>query len=437
MTKESDSPPRRSRRSDPREETPSNLDIDLEHNGSSGRLPPTPPPRSVSFKKNKSKDFESPGIKTVGTEDTTLTINHVQSTKRSGGGMALGRPIMGLIGLFVLFSLGAGVWGFLRIPGLYKQIKELEHQVDRLEGQVDRLEGEVNRFENLNQQLNATVVELEGINQDLNTTANRLEAQVDELEIINDELSLENERFRQLNDELKESTDELALEVGKLEENVGDLTARNAELRNLTIVLQGETDRLGDQVDSLNTTAASLAQENERLQSLNSNLATIVGFLNETNGEITETLEGVTEFLADQIVGNRQLLLANLENSFSSQINNWDCAFRDTFRGESFILDEDSPIGINNVGEVLAHVEDRILSEFCANRIDFENYLEGRYGLSGMTANQLYQGVAIYTNDVLNYYFPDPGRPGLTPDDWAEAGYDCVNVPDFSFGSSV
>lgn len=178
-----------------------------------------------------------------------------------------------------------------------------------------------------------------------------------------------------------------------------------------------------------------MAQENQRLQTLNSNLEILVGFLNETSGEITETLEGITEFLAEQIVGNRQLLLENLQNSFSSQINSWDCAFRDTFRGESFILDEDSPIGIN-VGEVLAHVEDRILSEFCVDRVDFENYLERRYGLLDMTTNQWYQGVAIYTNDVLNYYFPDPGRPGLTPNDWAEADYDCVNVPDFVFGSS-
>jgi len=248
MTGKSDSSLRHSRRSGPHEETSAYLGTDLEYNGSSGSLPPTPPPRSVSFKKNKSKDFDSPGIKTVGTEDTTLTINHVQTTKRSGGGLALGRPIMALIGLFVLVSLGAGVWGFLRIPGLYKEIKELEHQVDRLEGQVDRLEGEVDRFEDLNHQLNATVVELEAINQGLNATANRLEGQVDELEIINDELSLENDRFGRLNDELKESTDELALEVDKLEENVGNLTARNAELRNLTSVLQNETDRLSNQV---------------------------------------------------------------------------------------------------------------------------------------------------------------------------------------------
>jgi len=64
-----------------------------------------------------------------------------------------------------------------------------------------------------------------------------------------------------------------------------------------------------------------LAQENQRLQTLNSNLEILVGFLNETSGEITETLEGITEFLAEQIVGNRQLLLENLQNSFSSQIN--------------------------------------------------------------------------------------------------------------------
>lgn len=100
------------------------------------------------------------------------------------------------------------------------------------------------------------------------------------------------------------------------------------------------------------------------------------------------------------------------------------------------MTDLDSPIG-EETGEVLSYVEEAILNEFCADRIDFENYLEQRYGLDAMSANNLFQGVAIYTADMLDYYFPDdPQRPGLSPDDWADAAYDCENVPPYQFGKT-
>ena len=93
-----------------------------------GSAPPTPPPRSVSYSRSARFKGESPGIKTVGTEDT-LTINHVTSN-RSAGMLGMSRPVMILVGLFALSTLGAGLWGFLTIPGLYDQIEELELQVN-------------------------------------------------------------------------------------------------------------------------------------------------------------------------------------------------------------------------------------------------------------------------------------------------------------------
>ena len=326
----------------------------------------------------------SPGLKTVGTEDT-LTIRHVNSSSGTSTAMGLSKPLLGLMVALILSSLGAGVWGFLTIPGLYDQILDLEDQVDRLTGQVDRLEKQVDQLaeqidllETLKDGLNSTV-------KDLNSTVLRLEDNVDELEFLNEELS-----------------DEVAL-----------LTESNAELRLL--------------VNTLNTTVDELVNENNRLQQLTANLETIATFLNETSLQISDTIDGVANFLAEQIVANRQILLEILENTFSSQIINWDCAFRDIFQFESL----NSPIGMESLEESLDYIDGRILSEFCADRNDFEDYLDSTYGLALVTANNLHQAVAVYTTAQLNYYFPDPGQQGLTPQDWADADYNCLNVPPF------
>ena len=239
-------------------------------------------PRKSVSKKNKS-DVEqpmefsrslpsTPDTKSSADSGNTLTIRH-ENAKSGGSGartiLGMTKPAMALVGLFALGSLGAGLWGWLTIPGLYDQIEELEYQVDRLEVEVDR-------FEELNQQLNESIAELQGINQDLRSSV---------------------------------------------------------------------TD---------------LQKENDRLQKLNDNLESIVGFLNETSAVIGETLDDVTEYLAEQITVNRVIVLETLENTFQQDMNNWDCAYRDIFRSEPFVADENAPIGLNSLPAVLNYVQDRV-----------------------------------------------------------------------------
>jgi outer membrane murein-binding lipoprotein Lpp len=395
-------------------------------------LPATPPARSVSYSKrstptksSRSSDIESPGLKTVGTEDT-LTINHVASTSRSSHLLGMSKPVMALVGMLTLSSMGAGLWGFLTIPGLYDQIEELEVQVDRLEGEVDRLAGEVDRFAILNQDLNTSILELQSINRDLNATANRLEDSVEDLEVLNEQLEA-------TNGALNQTASALALQVDNLQGVVEDLEFENTQLRLIRGDLEADVEELGTQVENLNATVTDLANENERLGQLSTNLETIVGFLNTTTIDLGETLDDVTTSLANAIADQREILFENTENAYTLAISNWDCAFRDTFRGDSFITDEDSVIGEADLPAVLLHVQDRILTEYCVNRTDFENYLDGEFGLLNMTTSNLYRGVAVYTGYVLNYYFPDPGLPGLTEDDWIEASYECENLPTYVY----
>lgn len=333
---------------------------------------------------------------------------------------------MALVGMLTLSSLGAGMWGFLTIPGLYDQIEELEVQVDRLEGEVDRLAGEVDRFAILNQDLNASILELQDINRDLNATATRLEDSVEDLEVLNDQLEA-------TNGALNQTAGDLALQVDNLQRVVEDLEFENNQLRLIRGDLEADVAELGTQVENLNATVADLASENERLDQLSTNLETIVGFLNTTTIDLGETLDSVTTALVNAIAEDREVFFENVENAYTSAINSWDCAFRDSFRGDPFITDEDSAIGEDDLPAVLSHVQDRILTEYCVNRTDFELYLENEFGLLNMTTSNLYRGVAVYAGYVLNYYFPDPGLPGLTEDDWIEASYKCENLPTYIY----
>lgn len=243
--------------------------------------PVTPPPSKGTEYSRNANNVETPDtVRSGGSggndKNNALTINHVTSASRSSTIMGMSKPVMGLVSLLTLGSLGAGLWGWFTIPGLYDQIEELEAQVDRLANEVDR-------FEVLNDELNATVAELQVINQDLNATAADLRNSVDDLE-----------------------------------------------------------------------------HENNRLTRLNDNLESIVGFLNETSAQIGETLDDVTEYLAEQITASRVIFLETLENTYQQDMSNWDCAYRDVFRGEPFITNEDAPIGLANLGRVFDYVEDRV-----------------------------------------------------------------------------
>ena len=345
--------------------------------------PASPPVRNVRFSSSTKKTAESPGIETVGSDTTTgskLTIHHAFSgTPTSSGSRAIlgmSRPVAAIAATLLMGTVGAGIWGWIQIPGLNNQIKKLESQVNRLQAEVDRLETEVDRlevqndrFELLNGELNQTVIDLRDVNEDLRSTATSLE----------------------------ESVNELNSTVGNLEKINQNLTA-----------------------------------ENERFANLNQELGTIVAFLNETAIEFNETYESLTSYLAEQIVANRVLVLQTLENLYTQQVLFWDCSFRDVFRGENFILNEDLVIG-SQLPSVLEYVEERVLSELCLNASDFESFLDSRYSLDLFSANQLYQGVALYSNAALDYYFPDPGEAGLTADVWSKSNYRCENVTKFRF----
>jgi predicted nuclease with TOPRIM domain len=385
----------------------------------------------------------------------SLLIEHNVSTNngRSGGrarsaGLIFGmsKPIFALVAGSLLLTSGAAAYfltGWLEIPGLNNQIKALEVQVDRLAGEVDRLVAENDRYESLNDQLNTTIQEFAGLNDQLNMTATHLEGINKNLNATNlqlkdriEDLSQQNQEYATLNAELNAITVQLANEVDQFRRAIATLILENADLANLSDKLAGLTGDLGSIAEDQNLTIAALeltvtdiVSENTRLADLNNDLTNIASFLSETSAGLDTSLQQVAQFLAGQITANRILVLGSLENTYRQRITNWDCDYRDIFRVFAFGDDYDVVIPAADENMVIRYVSDRVLSELCLDRTDFEQYLFNTIPQEeGLTSNRLMTVVLVYTTTALDYYFPEAGEDGLSALDWADAAYDCQNL---------
>eukprot|EP00934_Nitzschia_sp_Nitz4_P007622 Nitzschia sp. Nitz4//scaffold10_size219509//133703//134911//NITZ4_001439-RA/size219509-processed-gene-0.340-mRNA-1//-1//CDS//3329532953//7612//frame0 len=373
-----------------------------------------------------------------------VTIEHKvnSSTNRSAGLiMGMTKPAMAIAGLLVMGGVGAAAFGWFQIPGLNDQIDALEAQVTALSNEVDRLTEENNRYETLNDMLNETVADFRNLTESLNSTVIELQDVADDLNQTNlelqeqvSQLTAQNLEYAQLNQDLNATATRLAEEVDFFEIAVANLILENGALSNTTEALQRVNAELGNLTDTQNqtlvemaTVLGDLASENDRLESLNNDLVTIVSFLNETSLDIDESLQQVTEFLADQIIANSVLLAESLENTYRQQIQNWDCDYRDYFREEPY--GENYTMVITDLPTVLSYVDDRVLSDMCLDVDDFEAYLVNTYADS-ITSYRLIAGVTEYTTRALTYYFPDVDETGVTPQEWADASYSCRNLED-------
>lgn len=379
--------------------------------------------------------------------------HHVKTTSSSArsAGLLLGmtKPALGIVGLLILGTGAAAAFGWFQIPGLSNQIDELEAQVAQLSGEVDRLSAENDRYETLNDKLNQTVAEFRDLNQDLNDTVTELESISDGLNSTRGELlqrvrelTTENENYARMNRELNNTAARLAQEVDFFELALSKLVLENGALSNLTESLQGITTEFGTLTEEQNKTLLGLydvlnglTSENERLESLNNDLVKIVTFLNETSLGLDNSLQQVSAFLADQITVNQVLVLASLENTYRQKVQTWDCDYRDHFAEESF--GQDFNVLISNITQVVDYIDERVLSEICLNKSDFQQYLRAEFP-EGLNSFRLMRGVNDYALSALNYYFPQANQTGVSPDDWADASYDCQKLQEpFSRSAAI
>lgn len=374
-----------------------------------------------------------------------VTIEHNVKSATSGGtrsaGLILGmsKPAMGIAAMLLLGAGGAAAFGWFQIPGLNSQIKELEAQVAALSTEIDRLAEENDRFETLNDELNQTVAEFASLNQDLNNTVTELKDITGDLNSTNseliervDELATENANYEQLNNELNATADRLEQEVEFFEVAIGELVLENENLSNLTASLQGVTEQLGNLTTSQNETLTELytvlndvSTENDRLEQLTTDLLTVVSYLNDTSLGFGDTLQQITNFIAGQITTNQVFLAIDLEQTYTSKIDNWDCDYQIEFREEVFAQNYDNPI--SDMPRVLDYFDQRIFNEVCIDVDDFEAFLVNEYP-SDVTTNNFERALNNYTAATFDFYFPEEGEEGITLSEWAEASFKCSNL---------
>jgi len=328
-------------------------------------------------------------------------------------------------------------------PFTQDDIDNLKSEIDRMEDLNKELSNQLDDYEDLTNRLNVSVEELKRQNEILSESNdryedlnNQLNDTVAELKEQNQVLAGHLDVFEQLNKDLNATSDRLEDEVDRLEGEVGDLTGQNDRLEGLVGSLTNETARLNqlndlleDNVDRLGDNVNKLETENIRLENSIVDLRTVINFWDGVTDNVEQTYDEMTAFLANQISTNRVLVLEALQNTYHQRVANWDCALKDQFAMDAFASDENLSVPQARIDAVLEYVDERVLTDLCLDKNDFQKYLEDNYTLNDITINRLVTSVQRYTWSAIDYYFPETGESGLTTQIWSAAEYDCGKLP--------
>lgn len=409
---------------------------------------------------------------------SVITIEHTTATSSTSNKSAaflfgMTKPVFIVVTCLLLFTtISAIVFfaQFLRIPGLDNQIAALTSQVDRLEAEVQALETEIDRLTSEVDRLGLEVDELSLENDRLVASNDRLEEQnnvfsnfVQQLNGTNMDiedwiqnvtnttasLSLQVAQLTEENEALQSSSIVLENEVGNLQDQADALNSTNMALEATNTVLETQVDALNGEIlvfnqtnnvlmnqnNQLNGTVAKLNEENTGLKEQVDRLEAVLAFLNES-GNNGSTLQEVVQELDNLIESNQNLMLTGLQNRYLSRVDYWLCSYTSEFSGMPFVVDPTLAIGATSYTSVITNVNAGALVPLCLNRSNFEdfvkvNYLQALPGLPrpfNVTTNKLRSAVVQYTTEALNYYFPDSGEVGISPQDWAAANYTCSNL---------
>jgi len=217
-----------------------------------------------------------------------------QQSRVPGRGLLLGMK-KSVLSLVVLVSIGIGLYalfGWLKLPNLNGQVKDLKTQVDllnkeidQLATQVDILQSENDRFGSSNDQLNRTIDQFDEITGDLNSTAIELEVLSVDLDFINLNLTMEVDRLEIANSDLS------SIEI--------DLRKRSAELQSENDELTGSVNQVQETVSDLNVTVNDLRENSNELTETNTALTAEVAMFTELNANLIATDAMFTELNAN------------------------------------------------------------------------------------------------------------------------------------------
>ncbi len=238
-----------------------------------------------------------------------------------------------------------------------------------------------------------------------------------------------------------------------LGERIDTISALNDNLDNTIENLQKEKDSykaiaenlessnvdLVDRVKSLEEQLSGIEEQNDSLSQHNEDLRSIITFLNQAGLDLNATVEGVADYLAEEISENVGLVMRDLELSYENVYFYWRCAtsFDFLYGTKPWMLDRDMAIGENDYGDVMEFIDEHVLTETCASKSDFVNFLVNddfiNYAGSSppvdISFNTLESGVERYSTMMMQHYFSNDDSNGLTEEDWNTADYDCQNIP--------
>ena len=182
--------------------------------------------------------------------------------------------------LLLIGALAFFIREWLRIPGLNKQ-------VDQLEGEINRLETQNGIYADLYDELNATSIALNMSVVDLISQVNSLEDKNQNLTSLNGIYVSRNVALEATTKELNTSVNELTGEVNHLEYENQNLTTvnsmylnRNQELETLSKRLNSSVNELTIEVDDLEVIVQNLTAQNQIYKGLNEKLTDTSNQLN-------------------------------------------------------------------------------------------------------------------------------------------------------------
>lgn len=256
----------------------------------------------------------------------------------------------------------------------------------------------------------------------------------EEFNNLNQNLERENLRYIDYNRELNETVKELVEELDSavisqqtLKDSIDDYIVIKQTLEQEVSMLSNTAGNLNSQVEELNEAIEEFKDENTKLR-------TIVSFLEDEANGVQQSYDELADALADTIIRKRALVRIALEERMKAELAGWECGLLTAFDTHQFAQNVNLPIGNSHYVDVIAYVNDKLLSDFCIETGKFESYLKDEIitdGASIWTINlkDLTRGVNIYSSEVLNYYFPDEGDAnGLDGETWEIANYDCSNL---------
>jgi len=363
--------------------------------------------------------------------------------------LAIGK--MGMISIACIVGLAvlAG-FGWFEIPSLNDQIDRLKGEVNRLENEINRLSNEVdnlgeqnNRKRSINGNLSTKYDDLIKTNLNLQKVANNLNGELDILMETNSELKGEvvelrarNDNFSRNNSDLEQTEKTLNETLDIFNEELKDLIFQSSSLFNVTGDLEDLTEKLAKAdlngtVSELNDSLNNVTTQVNQMEMLHSDLVTVIAYLGngtegltKSLGEINDTfIEDSVDFNAESATGSVDTLMKKIKrNCFCDNRHNYGIVFKN----ETWAQNEDSPI--DNVDAVITYVNECALKELCLDSSNFKAYLLERY--SSPTTVDLESEFTNYTNEALDFYYPEKDDNGLSLQDWEDATFNCEKLPD-------